>query len=331
MAADCCPPGALSKPSSSCQTCVEGRLIPAVPCNPCGTVWTADVSLSAWQAIEEGLEFALANNPLPAPSNLNVNGSLIAPDFDWDPAFKLNLGMLFPERGWDAQFRWTYFHSCPERSASGTLIPLWAFPNTAPFTFGSARSNLELNFNGFDIETGYHPFLTPKLSLRFLAGLKVATIHQTYYVHYSDGTSIATADTTLTNRAIGAGPRLGFESKWRIDKGFSVLGSIAGSLPLWHYRVTRTDHDPNLSLAHFRERFWTFRTNLEAALGFGWDTCFGCRGQYPFGISALYEFQYYSEQNMMAMLVNPGLMSQAYMPRGDLMLHGATFTFHFGF
>lgn len=293
--------------------------------------WIADVSFLAWQAIEEGLEFALQNNALPTPNSLNVNGELAAPDFKWDPAFKVNLGMIFSDRAWDTEFRWTYFHSSPDRTIHGTLIPIWAFPNAAPFTFGTARGNLELNFNSLDVETGYHPFLTPAFSLRFLAGLKIATIHQTFFVHYSNGTAIEYANTTLTNRAIGCGPRLGFESKWRLGKGFSFLGSIAGSLPLWHFRVTRTDHDPNILQSLSRERFWTFRSILETALGFGWDTCFGCRNQYPFGVNASYELQYYSEQNMMAMLVNPGLLSQTYMPRGDLILHGATFTFHFGF
>lgn len=357
---NCCPPGALAAPSCNCKnyTGIEGRLFSATPCidqpaEPCGMLFIADVSLLAWQAIEEGLCFALKNDPLPIPSNVNLNGKLIAPDFSWEPAVKGTIGMIFSERAWDAEFRWTYFHSNSSRSInaaavanSAGLIPLWAFPNAnraTQFLYGSAKGALEFDFNGFDIEMGYNPFLSPWLSCRFVAGLKVAQINQDFHVRYSDGFNDGTiqlvnANADLSNHAIGTGPRLGFESKWRLGEGISLLGSIAGSLPLWHFRVGRSDTDLNLDLgtnqlidATFRERFWIFRSILETSLGFGWDTCFGCRCQYPFGIHASYEIQYYAEQNMMAMLVNPGLLSQAFKPRGDLVLHGATFTFHIGF
>lgn len=319
LAADCCSP------------CAEGRLFPTAPCHSCGTVWTADISFLAWQALEEGLEFTLNNTPSPLPSNINVNGKLIAPHFPWEPAFKVDLGAMFPQRAWDAQFRWTYFHTNPSRSIHGSLIPLWAFPDTASSTFTSARSHLVLNFNSLDIEVGYHPYLTPALSIRYLVGLKVVGVSQTYHVHYAGGTPVLNASTALTNNAIGAGPRLGFISQWRLGQGFSLLGAIAGSLPLWHYRMERHDHDPNLTYALFRDRFWTFRSILETTIGFGWNTCLGCRGQFPLGLNLNYELQYYAEQNMMPMLVNPGVLSYGYMPRGDLMLHGATFTIHCGF
>ncbi len=329
----------------------EGKLFPATPCidtpcDPCGMFFVADMSVLAWQAIEEGLNFALENGSAPISSNLNVDGHFIRPDFSWEGAFKINLGMLFSKRGWDEQFRWTYFHGTSSKTVEGELFPLWAFPAakiTSQFLYNRAKGSLELTFNGFDIETGYHPFLTPAFSLRFFAGLKVAQINQHFHILYEDGfidgnTRLDFADAKLTNEAIGAGPRLGFDSKWHLSKGFSLLGSIAGSLPLWHYRMSRADVDQNINdgapqiiNAFSRNRFWTFRSVLETALGFGWDHCFGCKNQYPLGISASYEFQYYSEQNMMIMLVNPGLLSQTFMPRGDLVFHGANLTFHIGF
>ncbi len=360
LGADCCPEGALSAPNCACKQyeCVEGKLFSATPCiqnpcSPCEIFFITDVSILAWQAIEAGLDFALENKPLPLAGNLNVNGHLVGPDFGWEPAFKMNLGMLFAERAWDAGFRWTYFHGrssktverAPLPNSSG-IIPLWAFPNAdvaTQFLYGHASGQWGLNFNGFDIEMGYNPFLTPLLSFRFLAGLKVAQMNQEFHVRYSDGFNdgaiqLVSANADLTNKAIGAGPRLGFESKWLLGKGFFLQGSIAGSLPLWHYRVTRADADQNIRngvlqtiQSSFRDRFWTFRSVLETALGFGWDTCFGCLCQYPFGLYASYEFQYYPEQNMMAMLVNPGLLSYAFMSRGDLIFHGVTTTFHFGF
>lgn len=352
----CCPPDA----SCSCKPYrgVEGVLFPAVscvpgPCSPCGLFWIADVSLLAWQAREEGLEFALKNNPLPIASQINVNGKLVGIDFSWEPAVKVNIGARFANRSWDAQLRWTYFHTHSSRTlhasaqvSSAGLIPLWAFPNAdlaTQFLYGTARGSLKINFNSIDIEMGYHPFLSPALSLRFLAGLKVAMISQDFSVRYSDGfndgvSQLLSASADLTNQSIGTGPRIGFDSKWHLGRGFSLLGLIAGSLPLWHYRMSRNDADRGIDAgaeesvdAIFRERFWTFRSVLETSIGLSWDTCFGAQRQYPFGASASYEFQYFPEQNMMLMLVDPGLLNQVFTPRGDFVLHGATLTFHFGF
>jgi hypothetical protein len=357
---NCCPEGALNAPSCSCKQYAGqyGTLFPATPCidspcSPCGMFWTADVSVLAWQAREEGLNFALKNDPLPISADVNVNGHLVGIDFNWEPAVKVTLGAAFPERAWDAQIRWTYFHtdssSTYEKAtsvASAGLLPLWAFPSAdvaTQFLYGKAEGSLDLNLNEFDIEMGYNPFLSPALSLRFTAGLKVAKIDQDFHVNYSEGfsdiiTELTTAQAALTNKAIGAGPRIGFDSKWRVGSGFSLLASIAGSLPLWHYRVTRTDassgfggRTPQTVESFFKERFWTFRSILETSLGLGWDTCFGCRCQFPFGVAASYEFQYFADQNMMAMLVNPGVLYQVYHTRGDLSLHGATLNFHFGF
>lgn len=334
--------------------CPVGTLFPAVPCieqpcSPCGMFWTTDVSLLVWQAREEGLNFALKNEPLPIAASVNVNGDLVGVDFKWEPAVKVDFGTAFSTRAWDTQLRWTYFHTHSSRTLhadSASLMPLWAFPNAdiaTQFLYGTARGTLELNFNAFDIEMGYHPFLSPALSIRFNTGLKVASINQDFTVIYSDGfndgtAQLVTAQAALTNESIGAGPRIGFASKWRLRQGFSLLASLAGSLPLWHYRVTRTDTDrgintgiPSTVDAFIKERFWTFRSILETSLGLGWDTCFGCRRQFPFGVAANYELQYFAEQNMMAMLVNPGISNQVFHSRGDLHLHGATLTFHFGF
>lgn len=342
-----------SNPSDPSLFCYPS-LFPAVPCvepscGPCGLFWTTDVSLLVWQAREEGLNFALKNEPLPITANINVNGDLVGVDFKWEPAVKIDVGATFAAQAWDTQLRWTYFHTHSSRTLhadSPSLIPLWAFPNAniaTQFLYGTARSAFELNFNAFDIEMGYHPFLSPALSIRFNAGLKVASIDQDFTVTYSNGfnentTQLVTAKAALTNKSIGAGPRISFDSKWRLSQGFALLTSLAGSLPLWHYRITRTDTDqginggtPNAIEAFTKERFWTFRSILEASLGLGWDTCFGCRHQFPVGVAAYYELQYFAEQNMMAMLVNPGISNQAFYPRGDLHFHGATLTFHFGF
>ncbi len=332
----------------------QHRLFQDIPCSKkgCdleGMFWMSEISALCWQARVEGLAFGLKNDPLPNGAIGNVNGKLSTVKFHFEPAFKIDVGMIFSKRGWDTEFRWTRFQtdtSTTITSNGAQIIPLWAFPSadiTGQFRYGSAKGTWNLNFNGFDVEMGYHPFLSPALSLRFHAGLKVGSIDQKFSAHYSGGTvvglnALVSANADLTNSSIGTGPRIGFESKWELGKGFSLLGTFAGALPLWHFRVNRTDTDRNTqsSIASgidvsSRMRFWIFRPVLETALGFGWQTCFGCERKFPFGLDVKYELQYFAEQNMMSMLVNPGLLSQTFFPRGDLIFHGAALTFYFGF
>lgn len=346
----CCPP-----PGTRCERHKDdrARLFSSVSCEPCGYYFVFDAAFLAWQAREEGLNFAFRNEPYNLVANTNVSGDFIGIDFKWEPALKLQCGVLFQERAWDLTFRWTYFHTSisrnettPQFSNGSSFIPIWIFPNAnlAPqFTYGSVRGNWELTFHEFDIALGYEPFLSETISLRYLTGLKVLCINQDFGVHYSDGYNDGTvhlidASADLTNRMTGTGPRFGFDSKWRLPRGFSLNALIAGSLPLWHYRVIREDLTDGIAGnvqrstdASSRERFWAFHPVLETLLGVSWDTCLGCQNQFPFGIGINYEFQYFSEANMLHKLVNPGLMNLNFFPRGDLHLHGVSFNLYFGF
>lgn len=303
-----------------------GHLFPSspclnAPCDPQQMFWKTEASVLAWQGREEGLEIALDDH------------SLVNLDFKWEPGFKIAVGADFPVRGWIAKVQWTYFHSESKKSISGNLTPIWVLPNSSPpFSYTSAKAAWTLFVNDVDIELGYQPFLSPAMALRWHFDIKVITVDQHFHVDYLNAAD--SAHTHISNQSIGAGPRVGFDSKWFLGKGFSLLAHFSGSLPLWHYRICRSDLDEVATggiALNFRQRFWTFRSILEAALGFGWDTCLGCRSQFPFGLALAYELQYFPEQNMMSRLVNPGVLSQVFEPRGDLHLHGATFNLHFGF
>lgn len=347
---DCCPP-----PGARCERFKDerARLFPSVPCEPCGYYFVFDVTALAWQAREEGLNFALKNEPIDIQAAINVNGEMVGIDFDWEPAVKVRLAALFAERAWDFALKWTYFHTNTSKvittgltTTGAGLLPIWAFPTAniaQPFVYGSSKAKWDLNLHEVDIELGYEPFLSPYISLRWLSGLKILSIDQDFNVRYQtglvfDNVQLGSAGADLTNKMTGTGPRIGFDTKWRLTQGFSLAMNIAGSLPLWHYRVTRRDlasavlNNADATIdAQSRERFWVFRPVLETLLGVNWETCLGCRCQYPFGLGVNYEFQYFSEVNMFHKLVNPSLVSLSFFPRGDLHLHGVSFNLHFGF
>src|SRR3989344_575452 len=344
-----CPFPLLGMPCSQYEG-VYGRRFSSAACTPCTCSCILEVTPVAWQAREEGLNFALKNEPLPLGANVSVNGILVGPDFHWEPALKIKGGLLFNERAWDFAVQWTYFHTRTtrqERQATNALgaglMPIWAPPDAniaEEFTYGSVKAHWNHTLQEFDIMLGYEPYISPRFSMRWAAGLKTVDISEHFSILYTEGfhgdiAQLIFSHTDLIKKTIGAGPRIEITSKWRLTHGFALLTSLAGSLPLWHYRITRQDQalgvlstrNQEIS-ASSRERFWTFRPVLEMLLGIHWEICFS---QYSFGIAANYEFQYFSENNMFHLLVNPGLLSLHYFPRGDLQLQGVGVNIHFGF
>ncbi len=361
-AGECCPPGAWIAPNCSCLEAKDiGTLYSAWPnlCSPCPPVgWgeTFEVSFLYWQAQEDGLDFAIKNNPTYTPTPTlyaNVNGQFIGLDFNWEPALKLNGSMIFPN-GWDFDFRWTTYysrskhttsHAAVDANTTSGLYPLWLLPNAyavTPPVYGQARGLWNLHLNTFDFELGANAFLTPRVSLRFHGGFKCIIIDQKYRVKYLNGITnganqMLPSRAALSNDCFGAGPRIGFNSRWFVAYGWSIAADIAGSMTLNRFKMKRSDSDRalaptlNQKTSYFREKYYAFRPNLEALLGASWDTCYGCNNRYSFGFMAAYELQYYWEQNMMPQLVSRPISFLSFPSRGDLHCHGLTATLRFGF
>jgi hypothetical protein len=365
QAQNCCPPNATDAPCDRCRD-HKDHYLPlrsARPCLdekcfPCSFGGGFDMSFLVWQAREDGLGFAVKNNPRLAPAPTlaaDVNGSMRTVHFSWAPAFKLNFQMDF-SNSWDFDARWTLFYSRSTASSHAQtsawtgsgLLPIWVLPQSyqaAPNVFGKARGIWHLHLNTADLELGYHPFLTKKLNLRLFCGLKGISISQQFSVKYSDGINDGTvillpSRASLRNRCLGLGPRFGFHSEWGLKKNWSLLADGAASLSLSVFNNSRKDFDNSVTVdgathydeqSKFRESFYVYRPSMEGLLGFGWGDCFGCRKQYDIRFKAAYEVQYYWEQNMMRQMAAEPISFSAFSMRGDLHFHGITTTLGFGF
>jgi hypothetical protein len=357
-----CLPGAAHHPNDvlPCQD-TSVRLGASRPCYegvavPGNWGFKFDVSALAWQAQEDGLYFAAVNSPRfsaaygTAPNLDDVDATLETVDFDWDPGVKVNLGVEFPTTSFDLDTRWTFFYSHSEKSLSkgplangSALIPVWmplSSATVAPNFVGQASADWHLHFNTIDFELGYGAMLTHALSLRLSGGLKAVSIDQDYRVAFANGLAsgssrLLSANSHSRNDALGLGGRLGFNSRWRLGKGFSLLGDFSGALVLYRFRVRSNDQSRVLNAGvlselpnHFHLSYWAVRPNIEYALGFGYDTCFRCRNEpLAFAFDVSYEGQHYYAQNNMALQVNRDLLNQPYNALADLHLHGVTMTF----
>lgn len=312
-----------------------------------------DASLLVWQAREEGLEFVARNHPQFATNTqitIDVDASLIEPDFAWKPAAKVNLAFQSCSTPWDFDVRWIWLYSRASASdstelGSGTtgLVPLWLLPQgngTANPLFSSARGIWQIHFNSLDLEVG-HPFcLSEWLSFRFAGGVKGLIIDQLFRTRYLGGvggsTQTVSGHAAMKNDFWGIGPRFGFSSRWGLGMGWAIDTNLAGSLVLSTFTLTRDDQDVSVVLpstfsfvnSHYHESFWVVRPNLECLFGLRWDRTFA---RFSLGFEAGYEIQYFWEQNMMRRLVDQDLFFLTYGSRGDLFLQGFTGTIRCGF
>jgi hypothetical protein len=357
--ANCAPPNSGQyNPFVNSRKCPKdlpqnATLCPVMPAHQWSGI--AELSLLAWQAREEGLVFAVKNNPNSAlvSDDLNVNGILNAPHFSWAPGLKLNFDVGFTNT-WDLDVRWTTYYSKSSNSLHATtnsttgsgIFPIFYLPTayaTTPTLFGKAHGIWQVHLNTGDIELGIAPRITPRLNLRFHGGLKYTSIFQHFSATYSNGLTEASI-TPLTSRGAaslqykGGGPRIGLQSDWKLSRGWSILANCAGTISLGQFQYNRDDSDAAvnggtsyLQTATFHESVYVFRPIFEILMGFNWAMTYGKRDQNSFNLDLAYEVQYYFSQNMISQLAAQQMAFDAFQSRADLHFHGVTLNFRFGF
>jgi len=336
------------------QTLKEGFLSTARHCyrNCCSGCWgvIVDATLIVWQAKEDNLAYA-ANNFLFNTRGLNINATNKFPTFDYRAGFKIGLGFFTPNNDIDFYVNYTYYHSnnktqisAPTTSDGFGLMPLWRHPAAVPteLRYRNASSKWVLDFNTLDVELGYSMMASYCIDLRFHAGLKATNINQEYDIRYENGQVINNVEPLfgkvhLKNDDRGIGPRIGFQSKWRITRSFHIYSSNAIAAILGEFDARRNELDiavdtltseQIISDVNFTEKPWIWKPLAETILGIGWQCC--CK-QFSFNTDISYEIQYFYEQSLFRKFTDSYNESLNVPLKSDLMLHGVNFQFRFDF
>lgn len=348
----------------------QAPLVPARPCpypkKEANGAPKIQASFLFWQSKMGGLEFGaksfIPSNP--ASTTQTYNQKLYVPDFAWHPGVKVLYGYNLPYDAWDTQARYTYYHGDTTSlkkhldSQTGALgvgvVPQWHFPfvgyvttpSTNPLRFRSASANWDLYFSSMDVEFGREFLTLRSLPLRLHLGAKVGWIRQYYHANYSSSTPftgiLSTPGTinlqyqkskmAFSSRAWGLGPRAGFDSKWKIGCGFSLIADAAFSLLSYFTNIgTRyDDYLQNLDAGtpveyHIKlsEKIKELAPVAEAKLGFDWGRCF-CRCGRPiyFAMTVAYEVQYWWSQNHARRNYPYNAPANMWDSRGDLQFQG---------
>jgi hypothetical protein len=128
-----------------------------------------------WTARMDGLGYAasgVTSNKDPVPKK----GSIKNIDWEWDPGFKVGLGVNLPYDGWDliAEYTWLRTKSSDRSSGVHDFMGLWSNPS---FVVGEetrlfAKAHTDLHFNVIDLELGRNFFVSRFLALRPFIGVK---------------------------------------------------------------------------------------------------------------------------------------------------------------
>ena len=282
-----------------------------------------------WTVRQDGMFYAVSG----AGANPS-KGSVHDLDWEWEPGFKVGLGVNLPHDGWDLYAKYTWIQSSTSDStsqaaATTTLTPYWV-PTTVDFGFLShARASWDIHFNDVNLELGRNSYLSQYFKVRIHAGLKGSWIDQDYNVHYTYAADGSRARIRQSQDFWGVGIRAGLNNSWQFLYNFCFYGDLALSILWGQFDLDRNDqYTPAGNVAvttlHTGVSPHTFEPVLELGAGFRWDLWFG-NGDYHFSLQAGWEHQLWILQNELI----KGLGEPDHI--GDLVLQGLTVKARFDF
>ncbi len=282
-----------------------------------------------WRAQEDGLEYAMNG-----VGNGNTNadkGSLHKPHFEYEPGFKVGMGLKFRHDGWDLYAQYTWLHSDGDETkvhtdsdgdsnvVSNIFIPSSSQnPVTGTTSYilqttdmREAEGKWSLHFNVLDLELGRNFWISKWLTLRPYVGMKFSWIDQDFDVEYegiptgSTGTANVKLDMDLDQTAIGL--RTGLDTAWYMWKKWCIFGELAIS-GMWNdFDSSRKDtlykNGGHLTLNRINRDSHSVTAVLEWALGLRFETAFH-NDDFDFMLQAGWEEQVWFNQNQFVMMPN---------------------------
>ncbi len=318
-----------------------------------------------WESIERGLDYALKNQHTQSTQDLSV----YAPHMQWEPAFRVGLGVHLPWDHWDLACTYTFFQTEAENgvdhifNTSSTpgpgLLAVWVCPtafagNGVGVRFGRATADWKLRSQFLDCALSRAFYLSSHLSIQPGFGGRIAWIHQHYDLSYSSGNTIASglgnlasvlsSDIQMINFSNNFGPFFSCSSRFRFGGGWDLFGSVSGALLASRFHVGRKESDFYLNTSsglqqeyvRLKHSYWIFTPQGSLALGIRFGECVAMpQKTLYYSLSASYETQIFWKQNQLLQYIDSfsasALTASVAPTQGDLFLHGLTLNFQLDF
>ncbi|HSX13825.1 MAG TPA: Lpg1974 family pore-forming outer membrane protein [Chlamydiales bacterium] len=286
-------------------------------------------SFTYWQPIQNNMEIGV----IATASGLAIDGHVKNFNADFEPGFKVGIGMNFDHDSWDSQIVYTWFRGNTSESVKAddhsSILPLWSVPSSDD-AFGSASERWKLHMDLLDWELGRSYYVGRQLTFRPFIAVRGAWIRQSVNVDYDVPVVAAAGDLDVHKKSHSwaVGPRMGLATNWIFCDDFRIFGNGAADILFTRYTSLRsTDERGGLFPATFAVRqhdYNAIRPHMELELGFGWGTYLDCYNWY-LDFSAGYSFQVFFDQNMFRHF-NDALVVNSVSPNGNLYMQGLTLT-----
>lgn len=216
-----------------------------------------DAEFLWWQSTVTNLTFATEVEVTPQGNVTNPTNNVELPkelyelNWNWDPGFRLALGVNTDHDGWDVTGDWTYFfnrfsnsESVPspldgglfdvEENSPGTALLFSQMTWTPGYSIAtSIRAKGSLQLNQFDLELGRNFWISPTLILRPYGGLRghVSHLKVQNKRHAETNSTLPNVQFGLIEsrsryhqKVWGVGLLGGLNTCWKITKYFSMFG-----------------------------------------------------------------------------------------------------------
>lgn len=264
---------------------------------------------------------------------------------EYDPGFRVGLGLNLPCICWDSYLAWTHFdtkntsrHHVNFRGGLNQSVAIPFFRLTEAdlssgdrvYTYGKVN----LNTDWVDLEFGKWLDCTDCLLVRPHVGFRAADICEKFHTEL-DAFSVqasqtnATYQTRIHNEFKGVGVRAGLDANLHLCDGWSVTGRTAASL-VWGYtkvrnifRVREGGQETTFATSKETDHYRHLRAFTDLSLGIRYSTCYCC---YPLHIEAAWEHHYLFGQHRFfaSDTIQESLNGYNFKKDGDVALQGLT-------
>lgn len=334
---NCCP-----QPTCGTSNCGSG--------NWCDNI-KLDASFLYWKVAGDELDYAY---DVTRADNVDPDQTIYRKRFhnvsgDYDPGFKLGLGLDLPCICWDTNLVWTHFdtkntshHDSAHRAGSTVNVAI-PFLKTSEVTVGAgenvvATGSLNFKYDVVDLEFGKWICCNNCLLFRPHVGLRAADIREKFHSELDYyATTATTVDLTdysahVKNEFKGVGVRAGLDTDLQLCEGWSVIGRSAVSIVWGNTKIKNDfvnfdeiDSQDVARVSHETDHYKHSRAFTDLSLGIRYRSCY-CTC--PFSIEAAWEHHYLFNQHRFFASDVLGENDGGYnfKKNGDVSLQGLTVT-----
>lgn len=292
----------------------------------------ASATFLYWQPKEQGLDIALIS-PIYDPTanvahNLNTH-------FDYQPGFRVSLGLFLPCDNWGLFADYTYFHAKnnAERKKADTskifLTNYWKIGANVNNQSLSSHSTIDQDF--IDLSLGRPYYIGTMLIFNPFIGLRGGIVDQRMEVVAQTSTSTY-YKTYIKSDSWLIGPRIGIETNWLLADGFRCFGEAFSSVFYQDFKVRAkefTGKSSSTLTTDLSDNFKYINGSLDLSLGFGWGKYFYCQ-RLHIDVMAGYEIELLWNQNLMRTFVEE-IKNNVHSKPGNLSPHGFIFAMRLDF